>query len=133
MKSPEESDLYVITPLRYDCTAKSMDRIKTTNVQSNSCILWIMFTNLIVIKKTNIGICFVRWKLNTRLWYLTLMFNLVTILSLVSTGDLCKQCKHIFTNIINKKKVISYHILLQTNMELTHIIYDIWYMSYINN
>ena len=39
MKSPEESDLYVITPLRYDCTAKSLVRIKTTNVQSNSCIL----------------------------------------------------------------------------------------------
>ena len=39
MKSPEESDLYIITPLRYDCTAKSLDRIKTTNVQRNSCIL----------------------------------------------------------------------------------------------
>ena len=28
MKSPEESDLYIITPLRYNCTAKSLDRIK---------------------------------------------------------------------------------------------------------
>ena len=51
MKSPEESDLYIITPLRYDCTAKSLDRIKTTNVQSSSCLLWNMFLNLIVIQK----------------------------------------------------------------------------------
>ena len=32
-----------------------------------------------------IGINFVRWKLNTPLWYLTLMFNLVTTLSFLST------------------------------------------------
>ena len=49
-----------------------------------------------------IGICFRRWKLNTRLRYLTLMFNLVTILSLELT-QLCfgenSQCNfYVATN-----------------------------------
>ena len=73
----EESDLYIITPLRYNCTAKFLP------YHNNKCPKQQLYTVEYVYKlKTNIGICFVGWKLNTWL-YLTLMFNLVTILSLL--------------------------------------------------
>ena len=95
------------------------------NTTGNFCLL--LFYNFVLLDNNSscinkvhlrwnidfIGIRSMRWRLNKRLWYLTLMFNLVTILSLSSWKKNTYSCRNKFLCLSHTKSdLISLNLLL---------------------